>query len=164
MIYYCTAAQLAHEVYRAGAGGSVTATLTRDLGSPYRARGLAKYRISVELSWLYDCQSLLIDVRGRVRALNWVDAAALIGGCVSGAVGLSILMPDASSIAPTNTPAREALLVARWVASSETANSEAASAIRGEWVGRPASARKSRYLAAAEAIDGAAAFDTLRGA
>lgn len=162
--YYCTAPQLAHEIYRAGAGGSVTATLTRDATSPYRARGLAKYRIGIELSWMYDAHITLIDTRGRVRALNWADAGAVLGGCVSGPVSLSITVPDASSIAPPNTPAREALLIARWVASAAVVNPAASEAIRGEWQGRAASARRTGHLAAADAIDGAVAFDYVRGA
>jgi hypothetical protein len=163
-IYYCTVPQLAHEIFRSGNGGTVAATLVLDSSSPYRARGLPKYRISIELSWLYDCQLLLIDTRGRVRVLNWADAGAVLGSCVSGPVSLSITVPDASSIAPPNTPAREALLVAKWVASAKTASAGAAEAIRGEWQGRMTSARRSGHLAAAEAIDGAVAFDCLRGA
>lgn len=163
-IYYCTAAQLAHEIFRSGAGGTVAATLALDSSSPYRARGLPKYRITVELSWLYDCQLLVIDTKGRVRALNWVDAGALLGGCVSGSVSLSIALPEAGGLAPPHTPAREALLIARWVAGTALVNSAASEVIRGEWLGRPPSARRSGYLADADAIDGAVNFDYLRGA
>lgn len=162
--YFCTLPQLAHEIWRCGSGGAVVASLERDLSSPYRYRGATKYRLKFGLSWLYDCTLTLIDARGRVRALAYPDAVRVVGAAVSGAVSLTISVPDASGVSPINTPAREALLVARWAATAQSVNAGAAGQLREEWLGRPPSARRSSYLAAADAIDGALSFDYLRGA
>ena len=74
------------------------------------------------------------------------------------------MIEEAQHIPPPATPARRAALEARLDVVQTQITPAAAAAIRGEWEGRPASARRAGYLAAAAFMDAAILFDVERGA
>ena len=161
-----TLVQLAHEIATGGAGGGrVAFSLAHDaVNSPYRARGLPSFLLSVEFSWLDVGFMPVIDLSGRQISRVFADACALAGSllCSGAPVALSIIIADARHIPPPSNHARLLELAHRLAAALPSITPAAAAAIRAPWLGRLDSARRRGHLARADAVEGASRFEVVR--
>lgn len=162
--FVVTLVQVAHEIATGGAGGGrVAFSLAHDaVNSPYRARGVPLFLLSVELSWLDVGFMPVIDLSGRQISRVFADACVLAGSllCSGAPVALSIIVPDAWHIPPPNTRLLE--LGQKLAVALPSLTPASAAAIRAPWAGRADSARRRGHLARADAIEGASRFEVVR--
>ena len=161
-----TLAQVAHEIATGGAGGGrVVFSLAHDaVNSPYRARGVPSFLLSVQLSWLDVGFMPVIDLSGRQISRVFADACVLAGSllCSDAPVALSIIVADARHIPPPSNNARLLDVGQRLAAALPSLTPAAAAAIRAPWAGRTDGARRRGHLARADAVEAAGRFEVVR--
>lgn len=160
-----TLGQICDEIQRqpSGAAGVVVFRLMRDIKArPYRYRGLALFGVAVELPWLPISPELINDKGGALR-LTWPQFAGLLPAAIAGApAGLSCAVVfECAGVGLPRLSARDAKRAAALSALVATWPSDVQS-LRAEWEPRRITARRSRYLAAADALLSALEFETVR--
>ena len=160
-----TVAQVCDEIQRqpSNTAGVVVFRLLRDIkSSPYRYRGLAVFGVLVELPWLPIAPDL-IDENGLPLRATWPQVTAFVPALLAGAPqGLSCAVVfDSAAVGLPRLPVRDAKRAAElarlrgtWPACIEE--------LRTAWALRRPTARRAKYLAAADALVDALAFETAR--
>lgn len=167
MTYTATAAQIWHEMQRqrVGGGGSVVFRLVRDPSStPYRYRGVPNFSVTASMSW-FDGEIAIVDSYGRPWLPNWMQFSAALPALAGASPGVSInvVIEEAAAVAWAPSASRDAKRTAAHT-SARAAWPGQIEAIRAEWLPRRRTDRRTGYLAAADALQGALDFDQARGA
>ena len=166
MIFTATRAQIWHEMQRQPVGRSGHAMFrlkTDPSGTVYRYRGVHVFSVSVALSW-FDDAIALVGSDGRPWLPTWGQFSASMPEVLSAGAGLVVsVVLDAPAVAWAPSPVRDAARIDRHVAARQVWPSQI-DAIRTEWEPRRKTARRTGYLAAADALQSALDFDRLRGA
>ena len=151
-----TTAQIWHEMKRRGAG-DVTFTLTKDKSSPYRARGVPVFTLCVTMSWRGD-RVTVIDDAGNPLLLTWAQFSAALPEIASASASVMLkIVVQADAVAWAQSDSRDAKRTSALLANVQ-AWPDDIDAIRSEWMRRNPTARRTRYLAAADALESALRF------
>jgi hypothetical protein len=164
MTYTATTAQIWHEMQRqrASTGGAVVFRLQKDPSStPYRYRGVPVFRVLASMSW-FDAEIAIVDDYGRPWLPNWMQFAAALPELLAPGVSVGVQV-DADAVAWAPSASRTTKRVAALATTKATWPSTIA-AIHTEWLPRRRTDRRTGYLAAADALQGALDFDQARGA
>lgn len=157
---FCTVLALTEEIRRRGGGGSaVVLNLTADAGI-VRRRAAAVYSAVVSLSWLPGAYFLVVTDTGYPKKMTFAQIAALCVTVSNGAhMSFTVDLPDAAKLPAVWTAARLASLAGKvaqadLVGMRARAQSKRETALTWEEDGP----RRVAVLAAADVMDGAAAF------
>lgn len=164
MIYTATAAQIWHEIQRqrASTGGAVVFRLQKDPSStPYRYRGVPNFRVTVGMDWLA-AEIVIVDDSGRPWLPNWMQFSAALPELLAPGVSVGVQV-EAEAVAWARNATRDAKRIQAHT-TARAAWPSTIAAIRTEWEPRRRTARRTGYLAAADALAGALEFDQARGA
>lgn len=166
MTYTATTAQIWHEMQRqrASSGGSVVFKLQKDPSStPYRYRGVPNFRVTASMSWL-DAEIAIVDSYGRPWLPTWMQFSAALPALAGAGAGLVVnVVLEAEAVAWARNATRDAKRIQAHT-TARAAWPSTIAAIRTEWEPRRRTARRTGYLAAADALASALDFDQARGA
>lgn len=166
MIYTATTAQIWHEMQRqrVGGGGSVVFRLKKDPSStPYRYRGVPNFSVTASMSWV-DGEIAIVDAQGRPWLPNWMQFSAALPALAGAGAGVVVsVVLDAPAVAWAPSASRDTKRVAL-MSEARAAWPGQIEAIRAGWLPRHKTDRRTGYLAAADALQGALDFDQARGA
>ena len=152
-----TAEQIWHEMKQRGAG-DVTFTLTKDPKSPYRARGVPIFSVTTTLSW-YGEFLHLIDNSGNPWLPTWTEFSAALPEIASASPGVVLkIVVQADAVAWAQSDTRDAKRTSALLLANVQDWPDVIDAIRDEWLRRNPSARRTRYLAAADGLESALRF------
>ena len=151
-----TTEQIWHEMKRRGAG-DVTFTLTKDPKSPYRARGVPVFRVVVTMSWRGEFLHV-IDDRGNPWLPTFDQFSAALPALASASENVMLkIVVQADAVAWAQSDSRDAKRTSALMANVQ-AWPDTIDAIRSEWMRRNPSARRTKYLDAADALESAASW------
>lgn len=151
-----TTEQIWHEMRQRGAG-DVTFTLTKDKSSPYRARGVPVFAVCVTMSWRGELLHL-IDDRGNPWLPTFAQFSAALPEIASASASVMLkIVVQADAVAWAQSDSRDVKRSAALLANVQAWPSDI-DAIRSEWMRRNPTARRTRYLDAADALESALLF------
>jgi hypothetical protein len=151
-----TTEQIWHEMMRRGAG-DVTFTLTKDKSSPYRARGVPVFAVCVTMSWRGELLHL-IDDRGNPWLPTFAQFSAALPEIASASASIVLkIVVQADAVAWAQSDSRDVKRSAALLANVQAWPSDI-DAIRSEWMRRNPTARRTKYLDAADALESALSF------
>ena len=166
MTYTATKAQIWHEMQRTREreGGHLMFWLKKDPAkSPYRYRGVSVFTVSVTCSWI-GANIVVVDDDGRPWLPTWGQFSAALPELAGAGAGLAIsVVMDAADVAWAPSASRTAKRMAA-LATTKAAWPGRIEELRTEWLPRRKTDRRTGYLAAADALQGALDFDQARGA
>lgn len=137
--------------------GEVIFTLTRDKSSTYRYRGVPVFGVVVRMSWRGEFLHL-IDDRGNPWLPTFVQFSTALPEIASPSPNIRLqVVVQADAVAWAPSPQRDAKRVAALLANVQ-AWPDVVDAIRSEWLPRRSTARRTRYLDAADALESALRF------
>lgn len=141
---------------RRGAG-DVTFTLTKDKSSPYRARGVPVFGVVVTMSWRGDFLHVIDDC-GNPWLPTFAQFSTALPTIASASPGMMLrIVVQADSVALAPSAARDAKRTSALLANVQ-AWPDDIDAIRSEWMRRRQTARRTKYLNAADALESALLF------
>lgn len=151
-----TTEQIWHEMKSQNAG-EVIFTLTKDPKSPYRARGVPVFRVVVTMSGRGEFLHV-IDDRGNPWLPTFVQFSAALPEIASPSPNITLkIVVQADGVAWAPSPQRDAKRVAALLANVQDWP-DVVDALRSEWLPRRNTARRTKYLAAADALESALRF------
>ena len=152
-----TTEQIWHEMKRRGAC-EVTFRLTKDPKSPYRARGVPVFGVVVTMSWRGDFLHVIGD-RGNPWLPSFAEFSAALPEIASASPGLvQKIVVQADAVAWAQSDTSDAKRTSALLLANVQDWPDVIDAIRDEWLRRNPSARRTRYLAAADALESALRF------
>lgn len=164
MIYSATTAQIWHEIQRQPATTTATVVfrLQKDPSStPYRYRGVPNFSVTASMSWFVG-EIAIVDDYGRPWLPNWMQFAAALPELLAPGVSVGVQV-DADAVAWAPSASRTTKRVVA-LTTTKAAWPGRIEELRAEWLPRRKTDRRTGYLAAADALQGAIEFDQARGA